>query len=77
MVDGEAVIVTPQDGDVKILNSSGSRVWELLDGTRSTGQISEIINTEFNIAIDVASDDIKQFLTELETRSLIKKIGNG
>ena len=73
LIDGEAVIVVPSVGEVKILNKTGSRMWELIDGKRSAAQIAELITAEFDISLDVAESDVKEFLLDLSQKSLVSK----
>ena len=40
---GEAVIITPAENTVRMLNTVGSRVWELADGTRTVDEIAGVL----------------------------------
>ena len=40
---GEAVIITPAENKVRMLNTVGSRVWELADGTRTVDEIAGVL----------------------------------
>ena len=65
IIDGEAVIVLPKSGQVKVLNEVGSRIWELIDGTRSVGEITEIVVAEYDVTTDQAERDVEEFIQEL------------
>ena len=65
IVDGSAVIVLADSGQVNVLNSVGTRIWELADGTRTVGQIADIIQREFEVTGAQALDDAAAFLQEL------------
>jgi hypothetical protein len=71
IIDGEAVIVLPQEGLARILNPSGSRIWELLDGNRTAGGIAETISGEFGISKQQACADVCSFLRELENKKMV------
>lgn len=71
IIDGEAVIVLPQEGLARILNPSGSRIWELLDGNRTAGDIAETISGEFEISKQKACEDVRVFLQELENKKMV------
>ena len=71
VIDGEAVIITPQNNEVKVLNEVGSRIWELLDGTRNIDQLAAVIAEEFDVTIETALQDITLFIEELDSRNMI------
>ena len=65
IVDGEALIVLADSGQVNVLNPVGTRMWELMDGTRSVQQIADAICDEFDVARDEAERDLETFVQEL------------
>ena len=71
LVDGEAVIVLPEQGTVKVLNRVGSRVWSLIDGKRCVADIAGIICDEYDVSAEQALQDLLAFLAELEARGVI------
>ena len=71
VTDGEAVLLNIESGEYFVLNSVGSRIWELCDGTRSTAEIVSVICEEFDIAEDLAGADASDVLDELEKEKLI------
>ena len=64
-VDGTAVIVLADLGEVKILNPVGTRVWESVDGKRTVQQIVDMIVAEFEVAASQAQEDVVDFLQQL------------
>ena len=71
IIEGEAVIVIPQEGLARILNQVGSRIWELMDGGRTVADIVEIISREFEVSPEEAREDILDFLRELENKKMV------
>jgi hypothetical protein len=71
VADGEAVLLDIESGEYFSLNSVGSRIWELCDGTRSTAEIVSVICEEFDVAADVAASDAPQTLLELRKKKLV------
>ena len=65
LVDGEAVLVHPQQAKIRVLNAVGARVWELMDGRRSLGDISQVIVAEFDIELPRAQSDVLAFCADL------------
>ena len=73
IADGEAVLLDIESGEYFALNSVGSRIWELSDGTRSTAEIVSVICDEFDVAEDVAMADVREILGELEKEKLVAR----
>jgi t-SNARE complex subunit (syntaxin) len=72
VVDGEAVLVLPDKGEVKVLNEVGARIWELADGTRTIAEIAELLTQEFEVDIQKAQNDALIFLQQLEQKGVIQ-----
>lgn len=64
-VDGEAVIVLADSGQVNVLNPVGTRMWELMDGKRNIQQIVDAICEEFDVSEEEAKRDLEEFLQQL------------
>lgn len=69
--DGEAFIVIPQSHEYKILNSVGSRVWELIDGARTLDEIARTIADEYDVSFETARDDVHSFIRDLESNGML------
>ncbi len=65
VVDGSAVIVLADAGEVNVYNSVGTRIWELADGSRTVQQIIDAVIAEFDVPAELASADVKEFLQSL------------
>jgi hypothetical protein len=70
IVDGEAVLVLPEQGKVKVLNEVGGRIWELVDGSRTVGEIVHLICQEFEVAEAIVQADTLAFVSELLDRNI-------
>jgi hypothetical protein len=71
IIDGEAVIVLPESGQVNVLNEVGSRIWELIDGTLSVGGITEAIVAEYDVTAQQAERDVNEFIQELVENKML------
>ncbi len=71
IVEGEAVLVLPEQGQVRVLNEVGARIWALADGTRTGRDIVAAICTEYDVGPAQAEADALAFLTELEAKGVI------
>jgi len=69
--EGEAFIVLPQSGEYKILNRVGSRVWELIDGSRTAEEMARIIAEEYDVSLEQATGDVSEFLGELKSNGML------
>jgi len=71
VVDGEAVLVLPKAGQIKVLNDVGTFIWMLLDGKRSIAEIADRVTREYRVDDDQAQTDTLLFLNDLHTRGII------
>ena len=71
IVDGEAVIVLPEEGTAHILNETGARIWELADGSKNISEIAEIICREFDVPLETALRDINEFMEKLVEKKML------
>ena len=75
LYDGEGVIVQAETMVVRVVNPTGSRVWELLDGERTVGLVIETICEEYEVDREEAENDVLGFLEELEENGLVRPVG--
>ena len=73
-VENEAVIITPSEGIIRVLNGVGTLIWQHLDGTRSLSEICDIICGEFDIGPEDAANDLSEFIEDLEKKKLIEPV---
>ena len=66
VIDGEGVVVLPHTGEYKVLNGVGTRVWELLDGSRDAQAIIERVCDEYEVSPEKAQTDVLEFLRSLK-----------
>jgi hypothetical protein len=70
-LDNEAVIVQPDQGEIRVLNEVGARIWALSDGVRSARDIAATLCVEYDVTPTAAEADVLAFLTELQRKGLI------
>jgi hypothetical protein len=70
--EGEATIVLPDGSYIKVLNETGSRIWELLDGSRGVKEIASVIAGEYEITPEAAERDVREFLEELGRHRMLE-----
>ena len=71
MLEGEAVVLLPQQGTVKVLNEVGARIWALADGTRTARAIAAVLCSEYDIEQTQAETDVLDFGNDLVRRGMI------
>ena len=70
-INEETFIISPE-GEMlfHLLNPTGTRVWELLDG-RSIEEVVSTIYEEFDVDRENALEDVVAFITELADKELV------
>ncbi|NIM90448.1 MAG: PqqD family peptide modification chaperone [Candidatus Aminicenantes bacterium] len=59
--------------NIYTLNEVAARIWELIDGKRSVGDIQMRIYQEFEVTVEQAEKDVKEFLSKLEKGEIIER----
>lgn len=70
-VDENTVVVTPQSGQMRVLNGVGSTIWQLLADNQSKEAIIAHLVAHYTVTVEQASIDLDKFLAELEERGLL------
>jgi hypothetical protein len=80
-IDGQAVIAISELAQIHILNDVGTRVWNLIDGSRTVSEITTIVRQQLTdegyegVSSDVASD-IESFLEAMAASGMVS-LGEG
>jgi hypothetical protein len=64
-------MISPDEGMVRMLNLTATRVWQLADGSRSVEEIAATLTDEFDVDFIQARQSVMRLLTELSERQLI------
>ena len=70
-IDGEAVIISPDDSQVHELNETASVIWKFADGEHSVDQIAEAVAEGYEVPIDVAQADVRELIDVLSAKCLL------
>jgi Coenzyme PQQ synthesis protein D (PqqD) len=65
IIDDQAVVVLADSGEVNVFNAVGTRIWELVDGTRTVQQIADAIHSEYEVTPEEAQRDVEEFIGKL------------
>lgn len=71
LMDGEAVLVHPAQGKVRVLNAVGARIWELADGQRDVAALAQAVAAEYNVPLTQAQGDVDVFCADLVRRGVL------
>ncbi len=71
-LDGEAILLSPQEGCSYNLNPVGTLIWKLLDGRHSTEDIVTAICEAYEVEPEQAGQDLAQLLDALLNNKLVK-----
>jgi|WetSurMetagenome_2_1015567.scaffolds.fasta_scaffold1260253_1 hypothetical protein len=69
--NGEAVIISPAENMVRMLNPVGSRIWELCDGGHTLDQIAAALTEEFEVDLAHARQSVTAFVDDLLAKDLV------
>ncbi|MEM8862572.1 MAG: PqqD family protein [Chloroflexota bacterium] len=71
-VEDGLVIVSPNNGEVKALNDLGGKIWLMLDGEHTMGQIYQSAAQSYaDVPPDKLIEDIELFINSLLERNLL------
>jgi Coenzyme PQQ synthesis protein D (PqqD) len=76
VIEGRVVLIDANEAELLHLNEVGSRVWALLDGTRSVAELVDEIHAEFDVSPARLSRDVRRFVGTLHRMELIRKAGS-
>ncbi|MFN2137648.1 MAG: PqqD family protein [Candidatus Promineifilaceae bacterium] len=71
LLDDNAVVVSPREGEVRVLNSVGTAVWQLLIDDQDVAAIEAFLGANFNVSPEQAHEDLVVFLDELTDRGIL------
>ena len=73
IIDGKAIIINLESGSYFLLNETGSRLWQLLDGKRNVKEIVKKIHSEFEAEQHIIEKDVSELIAKLEKEGLVEQ----
>ncbi len=67
----DAVVISPSENMVRMLNPVGSRIWQLSDGNNTVEDIALVLTTEYDVDLPHARQSVAVFIEDLRTRNLL------
>jgi coenzyme PQQ biosynthesis protein PqqD len=68
---GQTVLLRMDDGGYYALDEVGARIWQLCDGERTLGEITDVLCHEFDAPRETISGDVREFVAELQQEDLL------
>ena len=69
--DGWTLLVNPDTAGAMAVNRTGALIWELVDGRRTTAEITAAIRSRFPDAPYTVAEDVRALLTKLAEEGFI------
>lgn len=74
-VDDGVVLISPAEGEIKVLNPVGGLIWEMVTQKKSIAEIESNLSQQFQeISRDQIERDLRHFIAELLQRELIRPL---
>lgn len=70
-VEDETLVLKLDSGRMGVLNQVGGRVWAMMDGTRSLGQIARECATYYDVDAEQVEADVLAYAQQLLERGMI------
>ena len=59
---------------IYVLNETGTRIWELMDGKRTLADIIGMITAEFDVDDKMMADDLLEYIGEMLTAGTLQEV---
>ena len=77
VIDGDVVLLIPEEAILHALTGCGSRVWELIEGETTLSTVVAQICAEYEVDPERAGDEIAEFIQKLISMNLAEAIPEG
>ena len=71
MLGGKSVLLDYDNRRILGLNETGSRVWSLLDGSRTLREVCRAVAEEKAVSVEQVIEDVQPFIRQLVERELL------
>lgn len=70
-IEGEIVIISPEDSSVHELNETAGAFWRQADGKRDLGEIARSLAAAYDAPVDTVLADIEDLVADLCSKQLL------
>lgn len=71
-IEGEAVVITPDDSQLHNLNQTATLIWERSDGTQSLEEIFKEMLMTYEVEEGELRSDIAEFIEESQSKGMLE-----
>ena len=71
LLDDNAVVVSPREGEVRVFNAVGTAIWQLLVENEGLEKIEEYLSSNYDVTQERVHSDLLAFLEELTDRGIL------
>ncbi|MGH9709737.1 MAG: PqqD family protein [Candidatus Acidiferrales bacterium] len=71
-IDGQVVIISPEDSMVHELNETASFIWKQVDSRRDAAEIARNVGIEYSVGASEVQEDTERFLSCLAKKGLLQ-----
>ena len=71
VIDGEIVVLLPEERVLHALTGCGSRVWELIEGETTISEIVQKICAEYEVEPQRAREEVNEFVNKLADKKMV------
>lgn len=73
-INGEAVLLTPEDYTVHSLNGLGTRIWQLSQVPMTIDGIVTVLLEEYSVEPEILRTDVSRFIDEMVQKGLMQAL---
>jgi hypothetical protein len=80
MIEGEVVVISPEDSSVHELNETASFIWNALNGERTSAEIAALLSKEYDVVPEEALAHTQELIVSLQEKKLLlvtQEVGSG
>ena len=72
IIEGEAIVVEVDKGEIIHLNETGAEIWNVLDGKMTVSDIIRHICSEFEVGEELAERETMEFVDQLIDMGIVE-----
>jgi hypothetical protein len=72
LIDGEALVVSTENGAASVLNLAAFEIWKWLESERTVAELLDFLCGQYDVSRQKAADDLTIFLEQLTDLGLIE-----
>ena len=74
VIDGDVVLLIPEEAILHALTGCGSRVWELIEGETTLSAVVDQICAEYEVDLERARDEVTEFIQKFIFMNLVEAV---